>query len=909
MGKIDELGCIANEYKPDFIFVTECWCNDQISDAFLSLTGYELQQRLDRADTAGGRGGGIVIYTKIGLETLTLDKQVDFEQYGVFKAEDVTFYVIYRPPNGGQPSIDGLSELIQNAGKASVLVGDFNVPEIDWELGTSGGRTRNLLAAADEAMMEQMVDFPTHIRGNTLDLILTNIPERISDVEDIGRLGHSDHVMLMAKVEVSSKSATQGKEQLDWARADWDSMRDRVAEVDWGRELEGVETEEAWSIFKEKIHQAVRDTVPVRKRRNPNRPAWLTQNVLRAIRRKKRLWRRARDGVEVEEYREEEKRVRNLIRAAKKNFEKRLADGAGKDGVKKRQFFSYVRQRTKTRPSIGPLKDKDGNIVREDQDMATLLNSFFASTFTREDLNQIPQPTVFPGPPVETIQITEAKVRAGIRKLKKGSAAGPDSLGPQLLQELMEVIIRPLTSIMKSSLEEGTVPTDWRTANVTPIFKKGVKSSPGNYRPVSLTTVCCRLMETMIKEEVVAHLDRHQLIRRSQHGFMRGRSCTSNLLSFLEKVTEAADRGEAMDIVFLDFAKAFDKVPTQRLLRKVRAHGIAGDLYRWIEAWLSERRQRVVLNGKSSNWEAVLSGVPQGSVLGPLLFLIFINDLDDVAETVEIIRKFADDTKIAQSIRGNADRLRMQEALDNLTGWANQWGMQFNITKCKVMHVGRNNPRHEYTMNGQALGTTEEERDLGVIMTKNLKPAAQCAKAAKTANMVLGQITRSFYYRDRDIFVRLYKAYVRPHLDFAVQAWSPWTQADREVLEKVQRRMVRQVSGLRGQEYEERLSELGLTTLEERRHQADMQMVFKILNGKEDIVIEDLFQMAAAGERQTRRNTGYMNLFVAHGRLDIRANFFSVRVCECWNKIPEDIKRLKTVDGFKKAYAKLRMAH
>ena len=872
------------------------------------MTGYELHQRLDRADTAGGRGGGIAIYTRIGLEILALDKQVDLHQYCVFKTRDVTFYIIYSPPNGGQPSIDSLTRLIQSVGRDSVLVGDFNIPDINWELGTSGGRTRHLLEAAEESMMEQLVDFPTHTRGNTLDLILTNIPERFSDITDIGRLGHSDHVMVMARVEVGLLTTKQNKEQLDWARADWDRMREEVAGVVWEREMEGLETEEAWELLKEKVQLAVKNAVPTKRRRNPNRPAWLTQNILRAIRRKKRLWKGAKAGEGLEEYRDKERRVRNLIRNAKRSFERRLADGAGKDGVKKRQFFSYVRQRTKTRPSIGPLKDQDGNTVKDDQGMATLLNSFFASTFTQEDTAQIPEPTAqFGGPAIDGIRITEAKVRAGIKRLKRGSAAGPDGLGPQLLQELVEVIIQPLTSIMRLSLEEGRVPTDWRTANVTPIFKKGVKSTPGNYRPVSLTTVCCRLMETLIKEEVVAHLDRHGLIQKSQHGFMRGRSCTSNLLSFLEKVTEATDRGEAIDVVFLDFAKAFDKVPTQRLLRKLRAKGITGKLHRWISAWLSDRKQRVVLNGQSSTWEAVLSGVPQGSVLGPLLFLIFIDDLDDMATAVEIVRKFADDTKIAQRMRTDADRLRMQEALDSLTEWSSRWGMQFNIAKCKVMHVGRNNPRHDYSMSGQVLATTEEERDLGVIMSRNLKPAAQCAKAAKTANMVLGQISRSFYYKDKEIFVRLYKAYVRPHLDFAVQAWSPWTQADKEVLERVQKRMVRQVSGLRGHEYRERLQELGLTTLEERRHQADMNMVYKILNGKEDMVVEELFRMAATGERQTRRNAGYMNLFVTHGRLDTRANFFSVRVCESWNRIPEDIKRLRTVDSFKHAYARLRL--
>ena len=241
-------------------------------------------------------------------------------------------------------------------------------------------------------------------------------------------------------------------------------------------------------------------------------------------------------------------------------------------------------------------------------------------------------------------------------------------------------------------------------------------------------------------------------------------------------------------MVFLDFAKAFDKVPVQRLLKKVHAHGIRGQVYRWIEAWLKNRLQRVVLNGVASIWAEVLSGVPQGSVLGPLLFLIFINDLDTSAGAAEIILKFADDTKVAQRIRTQEDAAQLQTALDQLTGWADKWGMAFNVTKCKVMHVGHGNPRHSYKMHGTQLEETKEERDLGVLMSHTLKPRTQCLKAARTATQVLNQIMRSFHFRDGHIFLQLYKTYVRPHLEFAVQAWPPWTAGDQEILERVQKK-------------------------------------------------------------------------------------------------------------------------
>jgi hypothetical protein len=494
-------------------------------------------------------------------------------------------------------------------------------------------------------------------------------------------------------------------------------------------------------------------------------------------------------------------------------------------------------------------------------------------------------------------------VKDKIRRLKTDGAAGPDGLGPLLLKKLIDQVAAPLAIVMRTSLKEGVVPVDWRTANVTPIYKKGSKADPGNYRPVSLTSVSCRVMEGILKDQIVNHLERHGLIRKTQHGFMRGRSCTTNLLSFFENITAALDSGDVADIVYLDFAKAFDTVPHERLKKKLKAHGLSGSLFKWIAAWLSERKQRVVLNGKESTWEEVLSGVPQGSVLGPLLFAIFINDLDVAVSVLETLIKFADDTKVARVIRSDSDRDELQAALDRLVKWTEKWGMLFNVKKCKVMHVGRANARKDYQINGVTLDKTREEKDLGVVVTDTLKPSAQCAKAAKTATSVLGQITRAFRYRDRATFVQLYKQYVRPHLDFAVQAWSPWQQADKEALERVQRKAVAMVSGLQGRTYEERLRELRLTTLEERRHQLDMLHMYKLCSGKLDQDRADWFRPPPPAAARTRRNADPLNVRPNHGRLEIRRNFFTVRVGEPWNMVPSEIKRAVTANGFKRAYA------
>jgi hypothetical protein len=351
------------------------------------------------------------------------------------------------------------------------------------------------------------------------------------------------------------------------------------------------------------------------------------------------------------------------------------------------------------------------------------------------------------------IRITPWEIKKRIRKLRKEAAAGPDEMGPRLLQELEQEVAEALHLIFSKSLATGDVPADWRRANVTPIFKKGSMADPGNYRPVSLTSVSCKVFETLVRDALMTHLKKNGLINTTQHGFMPGRSCCTNLLEFFEEVTKTVDGGRPFDVVFLDFAKAFDKVPTERLLEKLRAHGVRGNLLNWIRSWLTDRAQRVVLNGKASGWAAVLSGVPQGSVLGPILFLVYINDIDGAAVLIEALRKFADDTKLGNGAETEESRRRLQETLDRLVEWAQVWGMEFNIKKCKVMHFGRTNPKQVYNMGGQALEETVEETDIGVVVNPSLKPAAQCRKAARTAQMVLAQITRAFHYRDRHIFV------------------------------------------------------------------------------------------------------------------------------------------------------------
>ena len=306
----------------------------------------------------------------------------------------------------------------------------------------------------------------------------------------------------------------------------------------------------------------------------------------------------------------------------------------------------------------------------------------------------------------------------------------------------------------------------------------------------------------------------------------------------------------------------------------------------------------------------MISSVVQGSVLGGTLFDIFINDICKCVLDA-LVLLFADDTKVAQQIQNDEDRRRMQNTIDRLQEWADTWGMSFNVSKCKIVHVGYNNPKYKYTMNGVEIGESYEEKDLGVWMEATLKPGKQCAVAARAANFTLGQIQRSFHYRTKKTLVPLYKTFVRPKLEFAVQAWSPWQEGDKKVLEKVQERMIRMLSDVRGKSHEEKLRDVGLTTLTERRMRGDAIETFKTLKGFNRVDKNKWFQIEKEDTRPTRRNTEITeegevrkeNVLVEEAaRLETRRNFYNVRAARTWNSIPDKVRNKTSINAFKTAY-------
>ena len=610
-------------------------------------------------------------------------------------------------------------------------------------------------------------------------------------------------------------------------------------------------------------------------------------------------------------YRRSRNKAQKAVRHTKHTYGKNLALEAKTNN---KAIWKYVSSKTKVKVGISDLLKPDGTLATTDKDKAECLNSQYCRVFTSEDTNAIPDipPKTTITEPLTGIKVDMDSIRKKLNSLKADKAPGDDGIHPRVLKEASDVLAAPISILFQKSLDEGVVPSQWKDAVVTPIYKKGARKQPANYRPVSLTSVLCKLLERVIVENITDHLSKNDLQAAEQHGFTKGKSTSTNLLEALNVWTEALQHNIPVDVVFLDYAKAFDTVPHKRLIRQVQSFGIDGTILKWIEDFLEGRRQRVKVKGEVSEWAPVSSGVPQGSVLGPALFSLFVNDCPRMVNS--IMSLFADDTKLYAALsRGVDDTDSIQDDLNILQDWAKSMCMKFHPDKCLTMHLGTSNPTADYTMitdtgDSHTLASVTEEKDLGVIVDNKLSFCAHTTAAIQKANRILGLLRRTFSCMDKTIFIHLYKSLVRPHLEYASPVWSPSTLNLQRQLEQVQRRATRMVPELRKRTYESRLQALNLPSLAYRRRRADIIQAFKIIKGM-DQVNQDCRCSECPGKEMLTLNTASTTrghaykLKVQHSQ-GVRARFFSTRVITVWNALPEEVVSSNTVNELKTALAR-----
>ena len=424
-----------------------------------------------------------------------------------------------------------------------------------------------------------------------------------------------------------------------------------------------------------------------------------------------------------------------------------------------------------------------------------------------------------------------------------------------------------------------------------------------NFRPVSLTSSVCKVMERIIYDWIVDFLEQECPLNKSQHGFQKGQSCVTQLLEHSNIITMALDRKSCVDVVYLDFSKAFDKVSHAHLIYKMRQKQIPEQLVSWTKAFLTNRRQRVVLQGEYSEWLPVTSGVPQGSVLGPLLFSIYIDDLDDVLAPNTLIGKFADDTKLIQVYyRENTESEveKLQISLDNISMWCTKWELPINISKCAVIHYGKLNIAKSYYINRIAIPHTTEVRDLGVLQSNNSKYKTHIQNISKSARKITGLLLRTFRSRHLKVLLPLYKALIRPLLEYGTPIWNPYNKMDIKEIEQVQRYFTKRINGLSRLNYCARLSKLELPTLEMRRKYFDIIMCHKLLHR--------LVRSKCSEYLNIRRSATRGHNFKLVGQTAVvseaRRRFFTERIVNAWNQLPAEIANITDHSRFKSAIRK-----
>ena len=913
---ITELNDYLSEAKPDVMGIVETKLRDLPPPNSIGDGRYNVWIK----NRESKQGGGVMILTRNNLRVKKVVYGEGFAEIVSLEVGDGDMVrdviVCYVPPKTGSWSEREyanmisdtrglLNSVLDNSGK-SLLMGDFNCKEVCWEEMTTEGSDNSwgsiLLDIVMEHTMTQWVKEHTRFREgeepSRLDLIFTKETGIVEEIIYKPPIGKSDHILceleLQDKVSrVRNEKHREGR--LIYSKTDFQGLSAFFRDANWSTFYEeGSVVEDKWKVFTELYCEGIEKYVPKVKPREKHIQEWFNKKCSEAKEGRDKAWKKWRKTKQPRRWQEYIK-LRNdyvvIRREEKRNYEKNIID---KCKEQPKLFYRYINGKMTHKHEIEKLKWNNEE-YNEDLQMAEIMNEHFQGVFTRErEGNENHQVTS--SPPMEDIEVTRQEIMNLMKNLDVRKSHGPDKISNWILKECSEELVGVIMELVKCSLKEGKIPTDWKRADIVPIFKGGNKEDPNNYRPVSLTSTVVKICERVIKGKWTKHLEENGILNRRQFGFRQGRSCATNLISYYSRVIDIVqDRDGWVDGVFLDLKKAFDKVPHKKLLRKLETiGGIKGKLLEWMKDFLQERKMRVTIRGKNSTWKSVISGVPQGSVLAPIMFACYVNDMDEGVNSY--MSFFADDAKLLKRVRVENDCEILQGDLDKIRDWSNKWEMEFNVKKCSVIEFGRSKHRvrGQYKLGEGVIKKVEMEKDLGVYITNNLSPDKHINKIVGETYNFLRRIRLAFAYMDEDMVKSIICALIRPRLEYAAVLWSPSTKKSKKKLERIQRAATKLAPSLQHLPYEERLSKLGLMTLEERRERGDLLTIYRM---KHNMEIPDRGDLLKWNKRDTRGQG--MKLEKDMYRRDLKRNSFPHRVVDVWNGLDESVVCAKTINQFK----------
>ena len=717
--------------------------------------------------------------------------------------------------------------------------------------------------------------------------------------------GISDHeaVFTCSSLAVDIPPSCKRK-SYSWAKANWSQINEMAKSfcnsfiTDYTVDTD---INVLWSIFRDFCMLCLTYIPSKITGKNHDHP-WISPFIKQLTRRKQRAYNRARLSHSTLDWSLYYSIKKECQRECRKAFNCYVSGLVDTNGNVSKKLWSFIKDKRTDHCGVASL-EVNGTMYNKCEDKASVLNEYFTSVFTKEDISNIPTLDDYSFPDISPISITNAGVLALLSNLKIHKASGPDKIPASLLKNLATSLAPALTMIFKASLSQSSLPPEWKIANIVPIFKKGNRNNPGNYRPVSLTCICSKLLEHIVYSHIFSHLSKYNILTEEQHGFRQFRSCETQLIATIHDLAENLNNGKQTDIILLDFTKAFDKVPHGHLCSKLNQLGINGSLLSWIKCFLADRYQQVTINGESSSPALVTSGVPQGTVLAPLLFLCYINDITrDVSCKIKL---YADDVLIYNTIASEVDCRNLQRDLNLLQDWAITWKMCFNPTKCEFLRLTnkRNIIKFQYFIQGNNIQEVHQVKYLGVTINNKLSWSDHTKIISSKANSVLGFLRRNFNQCPSKTKSALYLSLVRPILEYAVTVWAPYHRTDICQIEAIQRRAARFAMNCydRHQSVTEMLRKLTWPTLESRRNHFKIIMMFKIVNDM--IHIQPDVPIIYTTGSNTRGH--HLKMQQPATRIDVYLHSFFPSTVKLWNLLPSNLIDSPSLDSFKCNLAKL----